>query len=409
MLNRLKVAAAAAGLAASVLGVGSAASASTKGASAPGVTAKSITLGLVESETGPASSTFGDSATGVKARIDLQNAEGGVHGRKLKLVVADDQSTSTGNLLAVQDLVATKDAFGIMSDNAVLVGGSNYLLKAGVPVTTLGSTITATEPQYTNQFEWSQGQTPSPPTTEIGNLFKKLGVKNVAVLEYSDPQDSANYSVVEKGVQASGLHVCYGSDSLPIGTVNFTSVVLALKQSNCQGVYFPAVESSDVALATAIKQAGVNVKQVYVTGYDQAFLDNTAARAAAQGQYFTATVPLDLPTKPVAQFYAALKKYDPAYKGGVASFGASSGWMIADEMIEGLQLAGANPTRASFIANLAKDKSYTGGGLVPAVDLSDRWKLVGPQCAYFAQLKGSKFVPFPANNKPVCGKVVGAS
>ncbi len=50
------------------------ASGASTSANAPGITASTITLGLVESETGPASSTFGDSATGAQARIDLQNA-----------------------------------------------------------------------------------------------------------------------------------------------------------------------------------------------------------------------------------------------------------------------------------------------------------------------------------------------
>ncbi len=163
-------------------------------------------------------------------------------------------------------------------------------------------------------------------------------------------------------------------------------------------------------MATAIQQAGLHIKQIYATGFDQTFLDNPAARAAAQGQYFDAEpLALDLSTPAVKSFDAALKKYDPAYKGGVASFGAGSGWMVADEMIEGLKLAGPNPTRASVIDDLAKVKSYSGEGLVPAVNLSERWKLIGPQCAYYVQLEGSKFLPYPRNGQPICGKVIDGS
>jgi branched-chain amino acid transport system substrate-binding protein len=377
--------------------------------SSPGVSATTITLGLVASETGPASSTFGDSATGAQARIALQNAEGGVDGRKIKLVVADDQSTVSGNLLASEDLVADHDVFGVMSSNAVLVGGADYLLQHGIPVTATASTITTDEPKYTDEFSYTQGQIPSPPTTLVANIVKAIGASKVAILDYSDPQDSTTFSTTEKGVEdVHGLSVCFGSDSIPIGSVNFTTIALELKNANCQAMYFPAVESSDIAMATAIKEAGLNVKQIYATGFDQTFLDDPAAVAAAQGQYFDAEpLALDLNTPGVKSFYTALKKYDPAYKGGIASFGAGSGWMIADEMIEGLKLAGPNPTRASFIKDMAKVKSYTGGGLVPAVNLAERWKLVGPQCAYYVQLEGSKFVPFPRSGKPICGAVIG--
>ena len=49
----------------------------------------------------------------------------------------------------------------------------------------------------------------------------------------------------------------------------------------------------------------------------------------------------------------------------VPDYGQVEGWLSADLMISGLQLAGANPTRTSFIDGLRTDTSYTGGGLLP--------------------------------------------
>ncbi len=393
--------------------VGSGAAASgTSGANAPGVSAKTITLGMIESQTGPASSTFDDSNTGAQARIDLQNAEGGVDGRQIKLDVVDDTSTATGNLLAAQDLVSTKNVFGVLNDDAVGVGSANYLLAQGVPATETPSNVTVDEPKYSDQFTYEQEELPIPPTTGLSNVFKTLGVTRVALLDYSDPQDSTAFPVEEKGIEATkGLSICYGSDAIPIGSVNFTALVLALKNANCQAVDFPAVESSDIAIAIAIQQAGLHIPQIYETGYDETFLDDQSVVAAAQGDLFSMDVPgIDLPTTAVSTFYAALKKYDPAYKGGIATFGAQTGWALADEFIEGLKLAGASPTRASFIKNLATDKDYTIGGInTSAVNLADRWHLVGPQCAYYVKLKGSKFVPYPSDDKPICGKILSGS
>ncbi len=384
-----------------------AAEASGTGESAPGVTAKAITLGLVSAESGVASSTFGDSATGVEARIDLQNAEGGVDGRKLKLISVDDESTTLGNATAVADLIS-KPVFGVMSDTTELEGGAPALLKAGVPVTEQ-SAVTGLEPQYTDEFTYVQGADPTPPTTTLPVLFKALGFKNVAFMSYNDPQDAVALTAFQTSMKDEGLNTCY-SALVPIGAVNFTTTVLALKNANCQGLYFPAVESTDIAMATAIQQAGVHIKQIYETGYDQTFLDDSAAVAAAQGQYFEIVLPLDVSSPAVTTFYTALKKYDPAYKGGIPSFGAQTGWTIADEMIEGLKLAGSNPTRSGFIKNLANVTDYTVGGLHPVgVNLSQRWKLVGPQCAYFVQLEGSKFLPYPRDGKAVCGKVIAGS
>jgi ABC-type branched-subunit amino acid transport system substrate-binding protein len=388
-------------------GPATAATDAARRASAPGVTATTIQLGLIAAETGPASSTFGDSATGAQARIALQNAQGGVDGRKLQLEVVDDTSTQSGSRTAAEDLVSSKGVFGVMSDSTALTGGgADFLLQQGVPVTEQSS-LTGSEPKYTDEFTYVQGQTPTPSTSLDAAFFKSIGVHDVGYVTYNDPQDIAGFGAEKQGYAAGGLHFCYG-DLVPIGAVNFTTIVLSMKGANCQGVFLSAVESSDIAMATAIEQAGLHIKQLYATGYDQNFLDNTEARTVAQGQYFRILVPLDLDTPPVKRFYAALKKYDPSYKGGLASFGAQTGWIIADEMIQGLEVAGPNPTRASFIKNLAQVKDYTIGGLNPTgVDLSKRWKLVGPQCAYFAQLEGSKFLPYPRDGKPICGKVVG--
>src|SRR6516164_1482572 len=65
-----------------------------------------ITLALVTSLTGPAGTeSVGDPAT-FEARIDLQNAEGGVNGHKLVPLVIDDQTSPTGVQTAVNEAIA---------------------------------------------------------------------------------------------------------------------------------------------------------------------------------------------------------------------------------------------------------------------------------------------------------------
>ncbi|HUZ09672.1 MAG TPA: ABC transporter substrate-binding protein, partial [Acidimicrobiales bacterium] len=82
--------------------------------SSGGASKSTITIGYVTDLTGVASSTFADGAGGARARVDLQNAQGGVNGHKLKLVVEDDQSSPTVNKTASQDLVQNKGAFGVI-------------------------------------------------------------------------------------------------------------------------------------------------------------------------------------------------------------------------------------------------------------------------------------------------------
>ena len=58
----------------------------------PGVTAKDVTLGYISSQTGAAASTHKNAHKSCQARVDAENAKGGVNGRKIKLEIIDDKS-----------------------------------------------------------------------------------------------------------------------------------------------------------------------------------------------------------------------------------------------------------------------------------------------------------------------------
>jgi hypothetical protein len=77
-------------------------------------------------------------------------------------------------------------------------------------------------------------------------------------------------------------------------------------------------------------------------------------------------------------------------------------------MIEGLKLAGRNPTRASFISNLRTAKDYTMGGL-SATPLDFNYiggNLPAKTCTNFVQLVSKAFVPVPADGSATCGTKV---
>ena len=102
-------------------------------ASAPGITDKTIKIGYITSQSGLAASSFKGGDAGAQARIALQNAQGGVDGRKLVLVTADDGTN--GNKTAAQDLVENQGAFGVIDLSAFAIAGAPYLNQQGVPVT----------------------------------------------------------------------------------------------------------------------------------------------------------------------------------------------------------------------------------------------------------------------------------
>jgi branched-chain amino acid transport system substrate-binding protein len=381
----------------------------------PGVTSKTITIGMINDTTGIASSTFADGVGGARARIALQNAEGGVDGRKLKLVVQDDQSNPTLVKTEAQALVENDDVFGIVADSAFTYGAAPYLTSAGVPVT--GDTFDGPEwgnspnmfsygaPTYTSYNGASYSY------NNVSKLLKMIGVTKVAVLTDSIP-DSAVLSanqLVETDTKL-GIQNCFYDASVPFGSTDFTTAVLQIKQAGCNGVVGTFVESQDVGLATALQNAGLHLKQVYYTSYSQATLGSSAIESALSGTYTEGVAAAGHSTTAAAtkKFYAALKKYDPVYTGGIPDLGLSNSWDAADTMIEGLKLAGPNPTRATFIKKLRVVKDYTLGGL-SASPVSFNYltgHLPTQECVDALEFTGKKFVPYPADGAPVCGSLV---
>ena len=113
------------------------------------------------------------SPAGFTARIDMQNAEGGVNGHKLVPLVIDDQTSPSEIATAVQE--ADSKAFGIVSQSPLFFLAAKYPQQAGVPVT--GSYSDGPEwgeQPYTNMFASDDGSVDPkyPVNTQIGDFLK---------------------------------------------------------------------------------------------------------------------------------------------------------------------------------------------------------------------------------------------
>lgn len=379
-------------------------------ASAPGVTASTITIGLITSITGNASSTFSDSAKGAQARFDALNAAGGLNGRQIKLIVADDQSSPAGDLTAAQDLVG-KGVFAIVDYTPYAFGGYKYLQQQGIPVT--GGAFDGPEwgmQPNTNMFSYGGGVDPHyPANTQQGLFMKSLGVTKAAALAYGvSPSSIASIKDFKESLASQGIATPYVNLSVPFGAVDFTTYALAMKSANVDAAACSCVQSSNIAMAVAAKQAGINLKAALMfSGADASLFDNSTATAAAQGTYWPTTiVPIDLNNPATNTFLADLKKSDPAYKGGYPSYGLTGAYLSSDLMIKGLTVAGQNPTRKSFIDNLTKVSSWNAEGLLPSTVGFDHFGTEeNTLCGYYTKVQGSQFVTIN-NGKPFCGTLI---
>ena len=365
-----------------------------------------ITIAYITSLTGPGSPEDASSPAGFEARLDLQNAEGGVHGRKLVPLVLDDQTSPSSIATVVQE--ADSKAFGIVSQSALFFLAAKYPNQAGVPVT--GSYDDGpewgTKPYQTNMFASDEGSVnPAyPVNTQIGDFLHSHGGTVVATYGYGISPSSARAATQSAdSFKNAGGKVGVIDTSVPFGGVDFGPAALTARQDGVNAIVPGMDTNSNYALATALKDAGVKFKALFATGY-QYNLINSPSWGAVQGDYFLSLFrPWSLPNAGTEQMQAAMEKYAHLPKGQFADFGEEEAWSGANLMIQGLEAAGSNPTQAAVNHALRNIKSYNDNGMLPNnIDYATIFGHNLPQqCTWVMQAGKNGFTA--VSSKPVCG------
>jgi branched-chain amino acid transport system substrate-binding protein len=380
----------------------------------PGVTAKDITLGYISSQTGVAAATHKNAHKSCQARVDAENAKGGVNGRKIKLEIIDDKS-SGANLTAAQDLVQNRNVFAVIDNSAFAFLTWRYLKDQGVPMIGGG---------FDGSYYYNSGNeniisglgngTPVPGLTYdfVTKEMKKLGATKVAAVGYGvSPSSSESAKATETfAADAVGLKGVYLNNTLDFGGTDVGSVVLGVKNSGADALYMPLDSDTNFAIVQGLQQNGVKMKaNVLATGYSQDLLDQPIVKTIEpQDVMFSTYRPVELGGPAVKSFQANLKKY--AGLTGVPDYGTYTGYIVCDMAILGLKNAGKNPTRQGFVDGIRNNGAkYDAAGLLCSpIDLSLKaFGTVTPTgCVWFINVKNGKFNVLNGG-KPVSGKLVG--
>ena len=314
--------------------------AGAQGTEAPGVTHDKVKLGFISSQTGVASPTFSDSHEACQARVDAQNAAGGVHGRKIDLEIIDDQSSGQ-NLTAAQDFVQNRKVFAVINNSGLAFLAYRFLKESGVPM--IGGGFDGNYYGVKgNEIILSalgnvapvNGLTPDWPA----KIAKRLGATKMASISYSSsPSGTASVEAVQKyAAPAFGLEDAYSNTTLEFGTKDVQPIVLGIKNSGADGLYLPLDNDTNFAIVQALQQNGVKMKaSVLATGYSQDLLDQPVVNLMTPNDVLFSTYkPVELTKDPaVKKFRADLKKY--AGITGVPDYGAYTGYIACDMAIDG--------------------------------------------------------------------------
>jgi branched-chain amino acid transport system substrate-binding protein len=322
--------------------------ASTLAGAQQGVSKTEITLGSIQDLSGPLAGFGKQARLGMLLRVDEINEQGGINGRKLKLVVEDSGYDPKKAVLAAQKLVNQDKIFMMVGH----IGTAQNL--AAMPVQFEKNVInffpiTAAREMYEpfHRLKYSFAATYYDQIrTTTPKLVKDKGIKKVCTLYQDDEFGLEVMRGAEAGLKTMGMEFTEKT-SYKRGATDFSSQVAKMKAAGCEMV----------VLGTIIRETIGAIGESRKTGFNPVFLGSSAAYTdlihklggpAMNGLYATMTVQnpyLDEASQPI-RFWA--NKYKTKFNEDPTVFSVY-GYNIIDIFAKAAQKAGPNLSTDSFI------------------------------------------------------------
>lgn len=200
---------------------------STGGTSGSGCKTKgsgTIKIASVGNYSGPGGASQGRFPQAVQVWAAAQNANGGLCGRPVQVLVADDGGDPSSYAAKIKDMVENQHVVAFVSNGAVLsaTGGEAYHKKSGVPV--IGNDCTAR--LYFSHPIYAPTCTPNTPQVSdvIRSGVKLSGKKKLGLLYCREADGCAIVNdVVSKGGDRKGGATLVNKASISIAQIDFTA------------------------------------------------------------------------------------------------------------------------------------------------------------------------------------------
>ncbi len=335
----------------------------TPGSKDPGVSDTEVKFGNVSTISGPIPGFGQTGVNGAKAYFNYLNSQGGICGRKLTLVTADDRLDAGTNRSAYDSL---KDqVFGFVGGTTVVDDGGTGAIQ-GTNISDCGLAIGTASIASPTKFSPNpidpSGTTNG--TTGIWSYFKAAkGVTKVGIIVPAQPDARTRGHAYIQDIQQAGLAVG-GPYEVPVTGATYAGVIAQMQSDGVDAVITTLEVNEMSKLAIAMQQAGFKPKVPFygAQAYGQQFLK--LAGDAANGTVLGLTYDIieDKGSNPAAATFADW--YQRTNPGSDPDFFAIMGWAAADMCTQALLQAGGAPTRDAQLKALQGMSAFDAHGLL---------------------------------------------
>ena len=364
--------------------------AAATGASAQtrGVSKTEITLGMHTDLSGVGATYGVSSSNAAKMRFEEINEAGGIHGRKIRLIVEDQSYQVPKAVQACNKLINRDNVFAFVAPAGTPMNNACFKeqLAANVPnLFPLSAARSMYEPFHRLKF-YGAASYVDQIRSAVNYFVKEKGKKAVCVMYQDSDFGKEIIEGAELQTKKLGIKLVEMTGHKPTDQ-DFTAPIAKLRQAGCDLILMGTiVRDSIIPYTTARKMGWTDVDFVGSAAVYDLVVAAAQGMEGFHGMGLTEMPYADSPVASVRKFVEDYKKkynIDP-------NIGAVYGYVAADLTVTGLKNAGADLTLDSFVKGMEAIKGYRDIFNGPEVNFGPQIRQ-GASSSFLAVSKGGRW------------------
>ena len=329
-----------------------------------GARTQELVVAQVAPLSGVLASTGAQMVVGGRIWFEHVNATGGVHGRPIRQLVADDgykvdetvrltrEMLARPEVLALFGFAGTANIGKLLSEGVLEQGGAALV----APYTGGENLRTPFNPWI---FHLRAGYADE--TEHMVQQATTLGLRRIAVMYQDDGFGQAGLEGVRQALARRQLALSTAA-GYERNTDKVQDAAKRIKESDAQAVIMISVNKPTAAFVKHYRELGGGAQLYNISVVDPAEIVKIAGLRNAHGVGISQVVPYPYtPRLPaVREYQELLKRYAP---GEAVNYTSFEEFLGAKVLVEGLRRAGPNPTRGQVVAALESISSLDLGGI----------------------------------------------
>lgn len=334
------------------------------GAAQSASAADEIVIGQVAPLTGTIAGTGNEYVAGGAAYFAWVNDNGGINGRKIRVVVKDDSYKPDQTLAHTRQLLAEDKPlalFGFIGTANVLGLVKNKVLEeAGIALLApYTGAQDLRDPMHPNIFHIRASYTDE--TAGMVEHLHTVGVRRIAVMYQDDPFGKSGLAGAEMAMKKLGLELVAKGGYDRAKPEEVDAAVNAIAPANPDAVIMVSVNRASAAFIKKIRARGSQAQlfSISVVNFKELLVNAGEDNARGIGISQVMPYPYSARIPVVREFQTLMAKYQPDK---VISYASIESFIAAKIMVEALRRAGPEPTRQKVIAQLDRMNNFDTGG-----------------------------------------------